>query len=528
MRFPKNAISGAVSVANNPNTKWPADLVFTLPFLAVYWINLAHHTLFFNELNAWGISAASPTLHQLFEQVHYEGHPWLWYFLLWFPSRFTHNPRAMLWIVAPIGTAIYLAIGLLSPFTRIQKTLIFLSYFVAFEYTVMNRMYCVMFLAALLYAVRRTRKPDGVMGNVALLGVMANTDMTGLLLSAALLLEYLHDRWRATQDPGASSHVRRTLILAVGLYVSLLLVSVLSLLPSPHISWSASSRPFAYVKYPGRLIRVVGNMIAAPWWPISPHFPRHFWDTDTKVQTKLFFLVPFVLLAYWATLRRDKNLLAMMGLCLIFGILFADIVFIGRVYHWGIAFVTFLVCLWIQSYRRPPAQRGHAWHFSAYALMGLSAISGIVTVISSWTHPFSQAKATAGWIRQNQPKDVLLTGAPDYSFASVAEELARPVYFMECNCYKTFKQFSVEQESIPIEDSIARLSQTMGRLRVPSLVFVFLRPIRANEFEMLKAEGLSASLLSEFTGAECEFEDHYVYRISRSDPAKPAVQTQAP
>ena len=104
-------------------------------------------------------------------------------------------------------------------------------------------------------------------------------------------------------------------------------------------------------KYPGRFIRVVGNMIAAPWWPISPHFPRHFWDTDTKVQTKLFFLVPFVLLAYWATLRRDKNLLAMMGLCLIFGILFADIVFIGRVYHWGIAFVTFLVCLWMQSYQ---------------------------------------------------------------------------------------------------------------------------------------------------------------------------------
>jgi hypothetical protein len=121
------------AITSKPKNDWLANLIFTLPFLFLYWINLAHHTLFFNELNAWAISAASPTLAQLFDQIHYEGHPWLWYFLLWFPSRFTHDPRAMLWIVAPVGTAIYLAIGLLSPFTRIQKALIFLSYFVAFE-----------------------------------------------------------------------------------------------------------------------------------------------------------------------------------------------------------------------------------------------------------------------------------------------------------------------------------------------------------------------------------------------------------
>lgn len=137
------------------------NLLLTLPFLLLYWVDLAHHTLFFDEINAWGISAGSPDLQTLFANVHFEGHPWLWYFLLWLPSRFTYDPRAMLWVVAPVGTAIYLIIGLVSPFTRLQKAFLFLGYFVAFEYTVMNRMYGLIFLLALLYVWRRVRKPDG-------------------------------------------------------------------------------------------------------------------------------------------------------------------------------------------------------------------------------------------------------------------------------------------------------------------------------------------------------------------------------
>jgi hypothetical protein len=504
---------------SNPKSEWLANLVLTLPFLILYWADLAHHTLFFDELNAWAIAAASPTLPKLFHLVHYEGHPWLWYFLLWFPSRFTHDPRAMLWIVAPVGTAIYLLVGMLSPFTRLQKVLLFLSYFVAFEYTVMNRMYCVMFLMALLYVVRRMRKPEKVVGNVALLGVMANTDMTGLLLSIALLLEYVYDRYRSNKRTGWSTESKRALTLAVGIYMSMLLLCVLSLLPASDMSWQSTGHLGEYSAKPTYLVRVAANMIAAPWWPISPEFPRRFWETDAQVQRFLLLLVPLVLLAYWRTLRRDRNLLIMMGLVLTLGILFADIVYVGRVRHWGIAFITFLLCLWIKNDRgiRQGAERPQSWPFSAYALMTLSAVSGIVATISSWTHPFSQAKAAAVWIRQNEPKDVLLVGAPDVSFASVAEEMQRPVYFMECNCIDTFKLFSHQREDFPDEEVVNRLSDTINRLNASSLLFVFWRALLPGELESLKARSLSISLVKEFTGADSRFENHYIYRIGRGD-----------
>jgi hypothetical protein len=507
-------ISMKVPLSDRSIHRWLSNLVLTLPFLVIYWVDLAHHTLFFDELNAWAIAAASPTLLRLFHLVHYEGHPWLWYFLLWFPSRFTHNPRGMLWVVAPVGTAIYLIIGMLSPFTRVQKVLIFLSYFVAFEYTVMNRMYGVMFLLALLYVWRRMRSPDKVLGNVALLGVMANTDMTGFLLSGALLLEYLYDRYRAGWARGSP----KTFLLAVGLYGVMLLLSVASFLPSPDISWQSTGHLGSFSAKPQYLVRVAANMITGPWWPISRDFPRRFWETDAQVQPYLLLLAPLVLIAYWDVLKRDRNLLLIMALTLSFGILFADIVYVGRVRHWGIAFIAFLVCLWMRNDAQQRAARPQSWKLSAYALMTLSALAGVVAVASSWTHPFSQAKAAAEWIVQSEPRDVIVVGAPDVSFASVAEEMQRPAYFMECYCVDTFKLFSKQREDFPDEELADRLSVTMNRLHTSSLVLVFWRPLSPQDLATLRAHSLSASLLKAFAGADSFFDNHFIYQIGGGLP----------
>src|SRR5215469_12943266 len=188
MKFGPTEVSVRRSVAWEP-------LALVLPFLVLFWVNIAHHTMFFDEVNAWAISAWSDTLAKMFYFVHFEGHPWLWYFILWFPSRLTHDPVAMKWVEAVFGTAILLVIGLLAPFNLKQRALILSSYFLVWEYTVMCRMYSVMLLLVLLYVVRRARHPDGLLGNCILLGLAGNTDMTGALLSSALLIEYAYSSY---------------------------------------------------------------------------------------------------------------------------------------------------------------------------------------------------------------------------------------------------------------------------------------------------------------------------------------------
>lgn len=481
-----------------------------LPFLLLYWFNIAHHTLFFDEVNAWAISAASPDLKTLFHFVHFEGHPWLWYFVLWFPSRLTHDPLAMKWLEAAIGTAILVVVGVRAPLTFWQRALILSSYFLMWEYTVMCRMYSVMLLLMLLYVQRRVRRPESIVGNCVLLGLVGNSDMTGVLLSSALLLEYAV----ATHESTARREWLRRWMMGLGAYAALVGAAVATLWPSKQISWQSSGHLGADALERHRIHWTLGNVIAAPWWPISPKFPHHFWETTTKDAHWLYLLIPVVLLTYWITFRRDRSLLVLMAATLVLGFAFADVVYKGNVRNWGIAFVTFVVGLWIQGARqtRDGVAPGR-WTLPTYGLLGLSAVAGVLAVVGSWSRPFSRARDTAVWLKQNNPAGSPLMGLPDVSFASVAEEMQQPVYFLECGCVDTFKLFSKDRESVPEGDLAARVNQAMKDLHTHEVTFVLYRPLKQDDLERLREADLETEPLASFSGAEITTENFFVYRI---------------
>ena len=59
------------------------DLLLALPFVVLLYVQLAHHVMWRDELNGLAIEWASPTIPSLFWHIHHEGHPWLWYAILW-------------------------------------------------------------------------------------------------------------------------------------------------------------------------------------------------------------------------------------------------------------------------------------------------------------------------------------------------------------------------------------------------------------------------------------------------------------
>lgn len=494
-----------------------------LPFLLLYWADMWHHTMFFDEVNAWAISAASPTLSRLFYYVHYEGHPWLWYFILWFPSRLTHDPVGMKWVEAAFGTAIILIVGLLSPFTYKQRALILCSYFLMWEYTVMCRMYSVMFLLTLLYVVRRVRRPEGFIGNCALLGLAANTDTTGLLLSGALLVEYAYSAWFEVKTEQRATVVRRW-VPALLAYVALVGLSVETLWPSKHISWQSSGRLGAHALDRHRIDRSIGDLIAAPWWPISPHFPHHFWDTNTTEAKWLYLLVPVVLFVYWRTLRHNRNLLLLMGCILIFGFVLADLVYEGHVRNWGISFIGFLIALWLQH----SEGRDHAggtpsrWNKWTYGLLALNALAGILAIVTSWYRPFSRAREAAQWAVKNIPPNTLITGAADVNLASMGEEMQRPMYFLECYCTDTFKLFSRDRENFGHDQIPARVNEALTREGRQKLVFVMYVPLYPKLYSALAEAHLKVRRLKDFGGADMPNENFFLYELSKEpqDTAK--------
>jgi hypothetical protein len=494
-----------------------ADLLFTLPFILLFWFNLAHHELWLDELNAWGISAASPTLKSLFANVHYEGHPWLWYFILWIPSRFTHAAVAMKWVEAIIGTAIYLVIGLLSPFTRLQRVLIFLNYFVAFEYTVISRTYGLMLLFALLYVWRRASRPRDVIGNMALLGALANTDLLGIFLSGALLLEYCASQWPQRRE------LEKSRVLAGSLlYAAMLLFSVHSLIPAPDISWFTTGHMFAKAGNLRHLLHSIGDVIVAAWWPLAPGYPQQYWNTDVGFHRSAMAFIPLVLAGLYWIFRRERSLLLLLGATLVFAISFAHLIYLGYGRHWGISVVAFLLAFWVLCHER---LHGRAISRLAYVFLVVAAIKGVAAMAASWTHPFSETANVAQWLRDHHLDREPIAGASDFDLAGVAEQLERPVYFLDCNCVDTYMKFSHRRDGLTPDQIPGRILRAYTTLlaqspqaqspNVQRLILVMDSPLSSGDMDQLAQRGLRTQPLARFTGSEDHLE-FYLYEVKKS------------
>ncbi len=445
-----------------------ADLALVLPFILLFLVQLAHHALWRDELNAWGIAAASHSLRQLFYYVHYEGHPSLWYVLLWVVSRATDNPAAMKLLEACIGIAIYLLLALRSPFSRVEKALLYCSYFISFEYTVLSRMYGICLLLVLLYAAQRAAHPARVLLNALLLGLIANTDTLGILFSCALALEYALFI-AAQQRRGLKLASRRRLVEGVLLFLGLLAASVLSLLPSKHISWRTTGHMFTFARSFGHLAQTCVDYVVLPWFPIATHFPHAFWNPSPVSHWKFFYaaMFPVVIAAYYALFRRERNLLALLLATACAGIAFGHLIYQGSMRQFGVMFMAFLVALWIQRGRiaRVPTL--------VYVFLGLSALGGLQAAVAQWARPFSNAGNAARWIRDHGKENEPLIGQKDTNAIGVAEMLRRPMYQLECSCTDRFLLFSDRRDQYSEDQLPSRLARAMGDVHAPASVVRF-------------------------------------------------------
>ncbi len=113
------------------------------------------------------------------------------------------------------------------------------------------------------------------------------------------------------------------------------------------------------------------------------------------------------------------------------------------------------------------------------------------------------------------PKGTVITGFADVSFASLAEETQRPVWFLECECFDTFKLFSKEREDFNPDEIPARLNRALDILNRQDVVFSIFVPIDADMAKGMQAAGLQPEFLKAFAGADMKSENFYLYRIRR-------------
>ena len=492
------------------------QLALTLTFIVFFLVQLAHHRMWRDEINAFGLAMGSPKLSTLFHYLHYEGHPWVWYVLLWVLSRISVLPVAIKCLQAVIGTGILGMIGLASPFRTWEKLLIFTCYFVSFEYTVIARMYGVVLLLALIYIRRRALYPARLHVNATLLGLMACTDVTGVVISFSLLLEYAcatYEEWRGRGSFSAGTDGARPSLLpaanrtammvtSLGIYAAFLLSAVITITPAKDISTASTSGMFALGGNLGHLGRVVVSYIVKPYFPTVTGRSGHYWDAATSGHKLLFSAcVPAVLAAYWFVLRRRKSLLVLVGTTCFLMISIGQLLYYGSIRHFGMTFLAFLLALWLLR------SAGDAVHWPAHLLLALTAIGGAQMAWGSWQRPFSQEGNAAEWIVAHG-----LENGPIAAHLGFGAWLARPVYMMECGCVEEFLIFrrGWEYHGATLTEMLNAARYAGGR----TFTYVGLEPLSAAQTKTLAENGLSVLPLASFQGSEVEYEDVYLYAVT--------------
>lgn len=490
------------------------DLLLALPFLALLYIQLVHHVMWRDELNALAIAWASPTISSLFWHIHREGHPWLWYVILWIPSRFTQSVLVLKFVQGIVSTAIILFVALRSPFRTWEKALVLAGYFFVFEYTVISRMYGVMVLAFVLYLWRRTTRPDEPVLSAVLLGLIASADTLGIVLSFALLLEYAYTVFSRRDTSPLFS--RKKAISALAVYGVITLLAVWSARPAPDISWRTTGRPFKDAKSLSHLYDAFLYYVILPFVPVKSPRSHFFWNPDLRIDGGHAYIFAYTIITLillgmmYISFRSRRNLLLLIGSTILAGTAFRHLIYPGYERHFGIVFLAFLAAVWIVRAESPSA----LLPIPVYVLLAISALSSVWAVIGSWKHPFSYAKTAAEWVVANHLDNMPLVGEEDTSVVGVAEYMHRPIYQIECSCVDTYMLFSSRRDNFTKAIAPQRLLQAAHFYHEEPLLFVRAYPMKQDEENGLKAEGFQIEPLASFNDAEEIAENFYLYKLT--------------
>ena len=348
---------------------------------------IVHHELWGDELHSWNIAKASNSFSQLISNSKYEGHPPLWYILLWMVSKFTHDVRYIQLVQFMIAIAVVFLVLFSSPFSLLTKTLIPFGYFFLFEYGVFSRNYAIAVLLVFLICIvlHKSFKPKLFL-YYALLFLLSNVHLLALLLALSLHLYFLFNNGKEKN--------KKALLLHTAIGIIILLPSLYFIFPPPD-----SSLGFEYWLQrwdAGRLSVIVKGPVRA-FIPIPAWWNYHFWNTEflLEAQYQWNFLKWFILLLsiglvalLLSILKKNKN-------CLIFFLTYLLLIFsvstilpFANARQTGFIFIGFMAAFWLYSYHNAVTP------FRQKVITGLLAIQlvgGMFAIIKDIQLPFSNA-----------------------------------------------------------------------------------------------------------------------------------------
>jgi hypothetical protein len=474
----------------------PGENAIVYGFLWLFAILLAlmtsRHAMFGDEAQAWLIARDSGNLLELAQHLRYEGHPALWYLLLYLPA---HLSASLVWMQA-VNYVLALAMAWMVLTERrlslAMRIMAVFGVFVFFHMGLMARNY--MLAAVLLVGASRCLLADRPRHWLAmvLLALAVNAHVFAIPVAAGIFV------WFYWLDPEPSLRVAAGRLREWRFWISAALLGVALLVcyftvrPAPDGATPEYNFPGAsWLDY---LVIGTGRL----WSYFVPFIPQMLAEPlREKLIPELHpSMVAAVLsVALWllivSSLATPRSRWFFVSTSLAWLATVWATVHAPSPHHISILFVVLLIALMLNV----PEKGERPWLPFRYAqsvlvvLLAMQMAMSIEYSVLAWFHPFSGAEATAEWLERAGLTERPLVVEPDYAASVVlARTGVRSAYFPTCRCQGPFVVFrqgrddtrqvtEEEIEAIKRESGMTPVVLSHWPLSVDSLQQMGLRPL---------------------------------------------------
>lgn len=486
-----------------PNSRFIA--IFMGVYLAFGITGMLHHELWRDEANVWLHGLVADSWGDLFNNISYDGHPWLWYIAVYGLAQITEDPRLMQLFHFGIAAGFTYVMLRYAPFSRLQRILFCFGYYGAYEYALISRNYAFGILGTFLFCALFATRRHTYLGLALSLALMmqANIFATILAIAAipALVVDYALSResWLNTRGKWLD------LALSVGIVGGVGWISLDQMIPGDASSFASGwVLYFDQMRALDALSRLSSNYLVL----IKPH--------SASLDLGLFAIASLLLFLLFAQSLRHKPAALTFYTLATLGILgFSYFKFLGGIRHTGHLAIALIAALWIANYYPDPAREQsprRPWqNWPALVLTMLltgQAIAGILQVIYDIRYPFSSGKATAQYLKTAQLDQEFIVGSPDYAMASITVYLNRQFYYPETQKLGSFTRFTIDRNPVDQSVIIEQVKTLFEERSLSQLILILNEPLSVED------EALCVEYLTEFTESLAIADEvFYLYRV---------------
>jgi hypothetical protein len=499
---------------------WLAAVVFTE----------THHEFWRDEVRPLSLAEEAHSPIDLYRLEKDDGHPMLWYLILYGAYSIVHNPLVLPAVAIGVGFLAVVIFLFFAPMPFWLKVLFLFSAIPFYEYSVMARNYGIsmllMFVAAVLYP---HREKLGLLLALTL-AALANTNAHSIVFTGLIAAVWM---WDAFWMRRAELAPKRWIFLGCyGAVIALgILISAVSVIPRDNTILTPIRQSFNLPDF----FKALADSALHPEATLDRIMPK--W-VPPAAAAFLFFL------AILGLLFRPPLFLAALTGEIALGLIFR-LVYSGYYRHQALFIVFLLFLYWLYLQWRNGKSvlwwKNVLFYAGFYVAIPLIVTAGVWnmrdTVLLDIRMEMSSSKALGEFLRaSSEYRNAILLPEPDYTIEPLAYYADNEIYLPREHRFSKTVSWTTESDAYLSLDSLMNTARELqGTLGKPVLIvlepglFDFSRPgereysydkVFAWDAESVAEFQASTALVGEFTHS-LEDENYLVYALQRKPAAFP-------